>query len=286
MQVPAHIVDLRTVPPIERPDAEALAAEVILEPTTGPRFCRACGSVWEAAWVDCEACAKNFTRQAVLRELAPESRAVNSSVAMYFALLAICASGLIAGYFHIDRPHHGLQIQLWEEAGLTALTLVWAAVSMRSVASPLSSIAAAPWFAVAVGLSLVTFGIATGVIAGFNYLVRPVPETMSRDFLSAGYGWGFIVLCVCVQPAVIEELAFRGVIFAGMSRVLNRWETIFVTALMFMTLHLSPVRFPHTLALGLGAGYLRTRTRSLYPCMAMHFSHNLLCVVAERFHWF
>ncbi len=90
-----------------------------------------------------------------------------------------------------------------------------------------------------------------------------------------------IILCICVQPAVIEELAFRGVIFGALQKALSPFETIMVSALMFMILHLSIARFPHTLALGAAAGYLRTRTRSLYPCIVLHFSHNFLCVLAE-----
>jgi membrane protease YdiL (CAAX protease family) len=48
-----------------------------------------------------------------------------------------------------------------------------------------------------------------------------------------------------------------------------------------MLLHLSPARFPHTLAIGLAAGFLRVRSKSILPCMALHFSHNFLCVALE-----
>jgi membrane protease YdiL (CAAX protease family) len=120
-----------------------------------------------------------------------------------------------------------------------------------------------------------------GVIHGVNLMLRTPDESMSEPFLKAGFGWGTVILFTCIQPAIIEELAFRGVIFAGLTKALSGMETILVSALMFMVLHLSPLRFPHTLALGIGAGFLRYRTKSIYPCMLMHFSHNFLCIAGE-----
>ncbi len=33
--------------------------------------------------------------------------------------------------------------------------------------------------------------------------------------------------------------------------------------------------------MGLCLGWLRVRSGSLYPCIAMHFTHNLLAILAE-----
>jgi membrane protease YdiL (CAAX protease family) len=104
---------------------------------------------------------------------------------------------------------------------------------------------------------------------------------MSSTFLAEGYGWGTVVLMICVEPAVFEEMAFRGVIFSALRIILSPMETVFVTALLFMALHLSPGNFPHTLALGLTAGFLRLRTGSLLPGMLLHFAHNFMCVLQE-----
>ncbi len=254
--------------------------------SAGPRFCRACGSTWDPAWAECEPCARGRRRAVVLQEHAPEQRAVKSALALYFALLAVCATGIVAGLCGAGKGDGGLGIELAEIIGLAVVTLAWAAADRRPVLPPLATVPGPGWFAAAVGLSLVTVAIATGTIGGCRHLFPTPPEAVPDPFRAAGYGWGFVVLCTCVQPAVVEELAFRGVIFAGVGRVLSRSETVLVTALMFMILHLSPVRFPHTLALGLGTGYLRTRTRSLYPGMAMHFAHNLMCVGGEYLNWF
>jgi hypothetical protein len=137
------------------------------------------------------------------------------------------------------------------------------------------------WFAAAVGLSLVSFGIAVGVIGGLDHLMHAPYPNEDTPYFAAGFGWGTLILCMCIQPAVIEELAFRGIIFGALQKALSPVETIVVSAMMFMILHLSVGRFPHTLALGLASGYMRYRTKSIYPCMLMHLSHNLLCVLSD-----
>ena len=107
----------------------------------------------------------------------------------------------------------------------------------------------------------------------------------AEPILGAGYGWGTVILVFCIQPAVIEELAFRGVILGSLRRVLGRRDAVIVSALMFMVLHLSVLSFPHLLLIGLVLGYLRIRSGSLYPCMVLHFTHNFMAIMAEAAGW-
>jgi membrane protease YdiL (CAAX protease family) len=258
------------------PTAEPMA--VLPIPETGrPKFCRVCGANWQLDWVDCLFCTQRLSHTPLEPlTIAPEWRSMKSALWLYFSLLFVCAIGVGFG-----RTSGGVELQLWVTAGITATTLIWCGASVKSVMPPLQKIAGPVWFALALGLSLVTYAIAMGVIHGLNSMTHTPEQTMSKPFLKAGYSWAAVVLFVCVQPALIEELAFRGVIFAAISKALSGSETILVSALMFMILHLSPARFPHTLALGIGAGFLRSRTKSLYPCMLMHFSHNFLCIAGE-----
>jgi len=103
----------------------------------------------------------------------------------------------------------------------------------------------------------------------------------SKPFLSGGYGMATVVLMICVQPAIFEELAFRGIVFGALQPTLSATEAVFVSAGMFMILHLSPAAFPHTFAMGVIAGFLRLRSGSLLPGVLMHFAHNLLCVALD-----
>jgi len=264
--------------PVLSIDATAEPMAVLPIPKSGrPRFCRVCGAMWETDWVDCLACTNRLAQTPTAPlSIEPEWRSMKSALWLYFSLLTVCALGIGMG-----RAFGGVQLELWETAGITAITLIWCFASAKSVLPPLQRVAGPGWFALAVGLSLVTYAIAMGVIHGLNSMSHTPDPSMSEPFLKAGYTWAAVVLFVAVQPALIEELAFRGVIFSALTKALSGTETILVSALMFMILHLSPMRFPHTLALGLGAGFLRWRTKSIYPCVLMHFSHNFLCVVGE-----
>ncbi len=84
---------------------------------------------------------------------------------------------------------------------------------------------------------------------------------------------------------MIEELAFRGIIFGALRRVLEPMEAVLVSALMFMILHLAIASFPHLFAIGLLLGWLRMHTGSMYPGMLLHFLHNFLVVLSERGPW-
>jgi membrane protease YdiL (CAAX protease family) len=104
-----------------------------------------------------------------------------------------------------------------------------------------------------------------------------------ETFADAGWGWQWSILIVCVMPAIFEELAFRGFIQTSLARVLGDRDAIFASALMFAILHLSMVSIPHLLVLGIALAVLRLKTKSLYPGMVLHFSHNFLVVLSEHF---
>jgi membrane protease YdiL (CAAX protease family) len=275
-QASALPVSMEMAEPTENPlpPLAMLATPVVVTP---PRFCRTCGSPWQAFWTACEACADRARRPAPpALDIREEHHALKSAIGLYLTLLAVCAIGILC-----SSPSNELTVELAVIIGLSAVTLGWCIPSWPSVVPPLGKLPAPGWFAAALGMSLVTVAIAAGVISGAHRLMHVPAQRMSELFLASGYGWGMVVLCVAVQPAVIEELAFRGVIFGALQKALSPLETVMVSALMFMVLHLSVARFPHTLALGVATGYLRTRTRSLYPCVLLHFSHNFLCLAGE-----
>ncbi len=82
------------------------------------------------------------------------------------------------------------------------------------------------------------------------------------------------------RPAIVEEIAFRGIIFAAFLRSLKGWETVIVTALMFMVLHADVPAFPHLLLCGMIFGLLRLRSGSWLPGVFMHFTHNFLVLLS------
>jgi membrane protease YdiL (CAAX protease family) len=104
---------------------------------------------------------------------------------------------------------------------------------------------------------------------------------LTPDFTTetAADPWHMQMLLNVVNPAIIEEIAFRGIIFGALLRSLRGWETVVVTALMFMVLHLNVPTFPHLLLGGICFGVLRLKSGSWLPGVFMHFMHNFLATV-------
>jgi membrane protease YdiL (CAAX protease family) len=92
--------------------------------------------------------------------------------------------------------------------------------------------------------------------------------------------WTAIVL-VCVYPAFFEEVAFRGVLMAGLDRAMRPLEALLVQAAAFSVLHLLPAVFFSHFGMGLLFGYLRRRTNSLWAGMLLHGSWNAWVLVEE-----
>lgn len=129
-------------------------------------------------------------------------------------------------------------------------------------------------------VALLFLGAMTGYFDLLETLGVPVAPA-SETYVRAGWPvWSMFVL-VCALPAVFEELAFRGVIQSTLERVLGGREAWLIQAALFSVLHLTPLAFPSHFAMGLCFGYMRTRSRSLYPGMLLHAAWNALVLLKE-----
>lgn len=103
-------------------------------------------------------------------------------------------------------------------------------------------------------------------------LVLDVPM-QSRTFI-------MLALTVSVGAPIMEELAFRGMIYPGLKRLLppSRWPAVILTGLLFATVHLSwSAALP---LLGFGCFLCLVRDRfGLLACMAVHAAFNFTNLV-------
>lgn len=249
---------------------------VQVSPPLGRNFCSDCGSPWQPEWAECRVCAQR-TGEAKSSDV---SRPITAgpSLALYFTLLAASAVGLLVGIAH---PAHAALL-LGLSIAHSLIILIWTIWSWPDVMAALVRPVAPIWFAVATIAAVGTFLVATGAMRLLHWSLGVHEIRMTDALLLANWSWPAIILLICVQPAVFEELGFRGVILPSLQPMLAAREAVIVSALLFMTLHLAFASFPHLFLIGLVLGYLRARTGSLLPGMLMHFTHNLLCVVAEQ----
>lgn len=104
---------------------------------------------------------------------------------------------------------------------------------------------------------------------------------ISDPFINAGYGYGMIVFGNCLMPAVLEEIAFRGLIQTGLGKVIRQWEALFLTSLLFAIIHATALSWPYLFLVGLALGILRMKSQSLWPAIVMHFLHNFVISYIE-----
>jgi uncharacterized protein len=259
---------------IEQPEQEALNA---------PRYCSQCGNARDVITGECLQCASPAAEIDAASLQDQQYRfdvsSLRAALWLYFTLLGL--SAVFAVWQRVTDARPSAMSEFVTSAAFSAAVLCWCVTSLGLIIGLCKARFHIGWVLFAIGVAFPTYLLATGAV---DLLVRLGVEEV--DYLSAlsndGYGFGWAVLVVCVQPAIFEEIAFRGIIQGSLGQVLGEREALIVSALMFGILHLSIPSLPHLLALGLVLGWLRLRTKSLVPGMILHFTHNFLVIVAEQ----
>ncbi len=146
-------------------------------------------------------------------------------------------------------------------------------------------------------LSIFALGLAASLVwKGFHvaweqFAVRgwagPPPADEPQEIVNAVLktdvdSWRFftITLAVTIGAPIMEELAFRGMIYPGLSRLAaalserpTRWIAICITGAVFSAAHLSPSAALPLFAFGAFMCLVRDRY-GLLTCMAVHCSFN------------
>lgn len=104
---------------------------------------------------------------------------------------------------------------------------------------------------------------------------------VSEILAQPGGSVGALFLIAVALPAVFEELAFRGVILTALEKVFSEREALVIQAALFSVLHLTPIAFPSHFLMGLCFGWMRQKTRNLYPPIAAHATWNGLALSYE-----
>ena len=132
-----------------------------------------------------------------------------------------------------------------------------------------------------VGLGMVLFELDKAVIR-----LIPMPDFI-QDIFKSEFGRktsysSAVFRAVFVAPTV-EELLYRGAIFAGLLAHYTRNRAIFWSAFLFGVGHLNPWQFPPALLYGLVFAWWYFWTGSLWPALFGHALNNLIGVTTLHF---
>lgn len=116
--------------------------------------------------------------------------------------------------------------------------------------------------------------VAMGVVDLLVTAVFPMSAADAAVFERMSAGTPITVLMACVIAPLVEEMLFRGLILRSFLRQYPRGLAILGSALLFGAAHLNVYQFAAGSLMGLLLGWLYDRTRSLWPCMALHAAYN------------
>ncbi len=109
----------------------------------------------------------------------------------------------------------------------------------------------------------------------FTSGMEDMAVTNVKDFL-------FMTLFVAIIPAILEEVAIRGVLLQPLRRFGDGFAIV-VSAVIFSLLHGNMVQVPYTVVAGIYFGYIAVATGSIWPSIILHFFNNFYSVMITAF---
>ena len=256
----------------------------------GRDHCAYCGAPLDPGYYFCSACATPYKDvEHVLPPVRPELLTEGVLIAkkaphvapLFWTYFAVVLGTAVVCFllFQGDEPAAALLVQ---SAALLVTTCVFAAMYWPSLAVQFKRIGFLRPAALA-GL------LALGPVLAINYyyhgwILRALGREripLAERLLESGLGEPALIVLICVLPAVIEEIAFRGLVQHWLHIAVRPATALMLASALFTLLHFSVVSAPYLFAVGMLLGWTKWKTGSLYPSMLIHFLHNF--VVLEFF---
>jgi uncharacterized protein len=200
-------------------------------------------------------------------------------LAVFFAIhLGVC---LLSNF---NPSAHSLVPLFIFDGILSVVTLIYAVI-LRKELKPLLR-----WNNFSV-LKVLAYGSAAILAAiAVNYSVKWLNRTIFDTesyyyyaFSHLKYAKLVTVLVVALQPAIFEELAFRGVLQQGLYKVVDTRQAIFIAAFLFALLHMSFISFFWLLPFAFWLGYVRMKEETLWYGVIIHLCFNTTACFLEFF---
>lgn len=256
-----------------------------------PQHCAYCGAPLSEFYYFCLACATPYKSVDVVltpsrpRQLTGEelvARKAPHVKTLFWTYFAVILGVTIFSFllFRKDRPDLQLLIG---EVGLLLTTMTFGWIHRRTLIVQLKRFGfnQAPAYA-----ALLMLGPLLSINFGMQWLLTKWLGDDREDLLgelrSASVSEAVLIVTFCVMPAILEEIAFRGLIQHWLQAAISPTKALLVASFLFALMHFSPISFWYLFLVGCCLGWAKLRTGSLYPSMLIHFLHNL--IVIEFFH--
>jgi len=198
----------------------------------------------------------------------------------FLILIYLLGSGLFLG-----NSLSGFERLLWSDLIFSSLVLFFSLCYFKNLAEGLS-LKKIKWTLLLLLIPACLL-FAFAVYYGADYLNKTVfvkeSEEMYSIYQSTAYPIFYTFLFTAVQPAIFEELAFRGFIYKNLEKISSPKAAIIVSAFMFAILHLSFISLIWLVPMGLVYALLRHKYQVLWYGMVAHFTHNSTVILIQLY---
>lgn len=227
------------------------------------RFCNNCGALQE----------KGFSENSQKQDYWLFSLAI-----FFFIQLLVCLIGNFSDKFT------GLGPLLIFDIILSLVTIVWVIMMRKELKGILT------WKSFSI-TKLLLYGVVAIIVALIvNFIVAWLNKSIFneefyiyRHFSHLKYAKLITILVIALQPAIFEELAFRGVMQEGLSKLIGSQTAIYVSAFLFAIIHMSFISLFWLIPFAIWLGYLRYRESTIWYGVFIHFCFNATACVLEFF---
>ena len=136
-----------------------------------------------------------------------------------------------------------------------------------------------------------SFLLAAGMLCGAGFLNSLIAQTVKSAGgvvsepqipLETPFQYVLFTVCLCLLPAVSEELFFRGVLTDSLSGV-SAVASVFTVSLCFSLYHGNVAQIVYQFVYGIGLGFLALKAKSIIPSVIAHFLNNFAVLSIEYF---
>ncbi|MCB0536460.1 MAG: CPBP family intramembrane metalloprotease [Bacteroidetes bacterium] len=128
-----------------------------------------------------------------------------------------------------------------------------------------------------------TIALLFGIISPIGNLI-PMPESIKKAFMDFGSQTGiFSFMLMVVAAPILEELIFRGIILDGLLKKYSPEKSILLSSFLFGLVHLNPWQFVTGFIIGIFAGWIYYKTKSLSLTIIIHATANLSGYLMRHF---
>ena len=133
--------------------------------------------------------------------------------------------------------------------------------------------------AIGLGCGLMLLSFAFNILYGWflSLFDLRIQADLAPLFEETSMPW-LIMLGGAIVTPVVEEIFFRGFVFAGLLRQYSWQKAATVSAAIFAFLHLTPTAFIPLFILGWIFAFLYYQSRSIWPAILMHVLSNTLAL--------